>query len=164
MKSKQEEAGLFFRLRLEISPAQEHRTSLIFATKHFKGYEIMKDIMAGESSTLDQGVPSFMYSPADASMPLLFSLSQPFSKLRHGVMSMFVGKELCLDDIYKRHSVDTPYIRTNYRDVVLALEKDGGVSVRSIKGKRKPGTFPEHVLIKFPKGGSHGDENVDRVD
>lgn len=47
--------------------------SLVFVSKHFKGYEIMKDIMAKESSVVDQGVPSFIYSPADASMPLLFS-------------------------------------------------------------------------------------------
>jgi hypothetical protein len=37
----------------------------------------MKDIMAKESSTDDQGVPSLTYSPADASMPLLFSLQRP---------------------------------------------------------------------------------------
>jgi hypothetical protein len=32
---------------------------LIFVSKHFKGYEIMKIIMAKESSTEDQGVASF---------------------------------------------------------------------------------------------------------
>ena len=31
---------------------------LVFVSKHFKGYEIMKDIMAAESSTTEQGVPS----------------------------------------------------------------------------------------------------------
>lgn len=42
------------------------RTShhLIFATKHFRGYEIMKGIMARESSEHHQGVASFEYSPA----------------------------------------------------------------------------------------------------
>jgi hypothetical protein len=29
--------------------------SLVFVTKHFKGYEIMKDIMAKESSSAEQG-------------------------------------------------------------------------------------------------------------
>jgi three-Cys-motif partner protein len=37
---------------------------LIFITKNFKGYEIMKEIMAKESSEHEQGVPSFEYSPA----------------------------------------------------------------------------------------------------
>ncbi len=46
---------------------QGTRTShhLIFVTKHIKGYEIMKSIMAKESSKHDQGVPSFEYNPAD---------------------------------------------------------------------------------------------------
>jgi three-Cys-motif partner protein len=43
---------------------------LMFVTKHVLGYEIMKEIMAQESSTHDQGVPSFEYSPADANTPL----------------------------------------------------------------------------------------------
>ena len=43
------------------------RTShhLIFISKHFRGYEIMKDIMARESTSDTQGVPSFEYNPAD---------------------------------------------------------------------------------------------------
>jgi three-Cys-motif partner protein len=53
------------------------RTShkLVFVSKHFRGYSIMKNIMANESSIHDEGVPSFIYSPADASMPRLFSLA-----------------------------------------------------------------------------------------
>ncbi len=44
------------------------RTShhLIFVSKHFKGYEIMKGIMASESTSAEQGVPGFEYSPIDA--------------------------------------------------------------------------------------------------
>jgi hypothetical protein len=45
----------------------------------------MKDIMAKESSVTDQGVPSFTYSPADASTPLLFSLARPFDGLAEDV-------------------------------------------------------------------------------
>ena len=54
------------------------RTShhLIFVSKHFKGYEIMKGVMASESSSSTQGVPSFRYNPADARFPLLFDLEQ----------------------------------------------------------------------------------------
>ena len=67
------------------------RTShkLIFVSKSFKGYEIMKNIMASESSTEDEGVPSFAYSPADRSMPLLFSLNQPKSQLKESLLSRF---------------------------------------------------------------------------
>lgn len=70
--------------------------SLIFVSKHFKGYEIMKSIMASESSTEDQGVPSLTYSPADASTPLLFSLAQPFDKLLQDLPKVFSGETLTM--------------------------------------------------------------------
>lgn len=134
------------------------RTShkLIFVSKHFKGYEIMKDIMAKESSTNDEGVPSFTYSPADASMPLLFSLAQPLSKLKQSVLVTFAGQELSLDEVYESHSVDTQYVKKNYREALRSLEAEGVINARSTKGKRRSGTFAEHVRIKFPKGGISG--------
>ena len=88
------------------------RTShkLVFVSKSFKGYSIMKDIMAKESSTEDQGVPSLTYSPADASMPLLFSLQRPLDELGVSLLKNFAGQELPVSEIYERHSVDTPYV------------------------------------------------------
>lgn len=135
------------------------RTShkLIFVSKNFKGYEIMKDIMAKESSTDDEGVPSFTYSPADASMPLLFSLRQPLSRLRDSLLKEFAGRDVTLDEIYREHSLDTPYIKQNYREVIEKLEEDGVVSAYSTKGKRRARTYPDHVRIRFPKRGSDGD-------
>jgi hypothetical protein len=121
----------------------------MFVSKHFKGYEIMKDIMAKESSTEDEGVPSFAYSPADASMPLLFSLSQPLSKLKSDLLRQFAGRTLSLANIYEEHSVDTPYIQKNYRTIIGSLEKEGGVSAHSTKGQRRAGTYPDHVMITF---------------
>lgn len=129
---------------------------LIFVSKSFKGYKIMKDIMAGESSTEDQGVPSLTYSPADASMPLLFSLQRPLDALKAALLTTFAGRELSFDEIYEAHSVDTPYIEKNYRAILKALEAEGKIEAYSLKGKRRKGTFPNHVRIKFLKGASHG--------
>ena len=129
------------------------RTShkLIFVTKNFKGYEIMKDIMAKESSTEDEGVPSFTYSPADASLLLLFSLSQPMSKLRDSLLNKFSGQDVSLNNIYKTHSIDTRYVEKNYREVITKLEDEGVVTAYSTKGQRRGQTYPEHVRIRFPK-------------
>jgi three-Cys-motif partner protein len=44
---------------------------LVFASKNFKGYEIMKDIMGRESSISLQGVPSFVHSAAHKTNELL---------------------------------------------------------------------------------------------
>lgn len=130
------------------------RTShmLIFVSKHFKGYEIMKDIMASESSTLDEGVPSLTYSPADASMPLLFSLAQPMSKLKEMLLADLAGQTLTLGDIYKKHSVGKPYVRKNYRQALKELEDMNKIHVYSTKGKRRKDTYPDYVLIRFETG------------
>ena len=135
-----------------------NRTShnLIFVSKHIRGYSIMKSIMAGESSTHDEGVPSFIYSPADASTPLLFSLAQPLSKLTQSLLDRFSGQEMNFRQIYESHSIDTPYVEKNYRETLKQLENGGTIGVRSTKGKRRAGTFPEHVLIRFPVGGHVG--------
>ncbi len=135
------------------------RTShkLIFVSKSFKGYEIMKDIMAKESSTEDEGVPSFTYCPADASMPLLFSLAQPIGKLKESLQNCFASREVTLQEIYETHSVDTPYIKKNYREVIKQLEADNIVSAYSTKGKRRAFTYPDHVRVKFMEGSTHGE-------
>lgn len=124
--------------------------SLVFVSKNFKGYSIMKDIMAKESSTDDQGVPSLTYSPADASMPLLFSLQRPLEGLTTSLLSAFAGRELQVDKIYEQHSVDTPFILRNYKEALQQLETDGKVVVRSDKGARRKGTFPNHLYVRFP--------------
>jgi three-Cys-motif partner protein len=127
------------------------RTShkLVFVSKSFKGYAIMKDIMAKESSTEDQGVPSLAYSPADWSMPLLFSLQQPLDQLRASLLKTFAGQEMSVADVYESHSVDTAYIMRNYKETLKQLEADGKVAVRSITGTRRKGTFADHLWLGF---------------
>lgn len=126
--------------------------SLVFVSKHFKGYEIMKDIMAKESSVLDQGVPSFTYSPADESTPLLFSLSRPLEELQGSLMDSFAGQTIKMVDVYMKHSVDTPYIKKNYKEVLAKLADEGRVTVT---GNRRKGSFADHLVVAFP-GKPHG--------
>jgi len=129
---------------------------LIFVSKSFKGYDIMKGIMANESSTSDQGVPSFSYSPADASMPFLFSFNQPLEMLKQTLPDDFAGKELSVDEIYEKHSVGKRYMRKNYKDILLQLEEEGKIEVRSLTGNRRKGTFADHLLVRFPSRYDHG--------
>jgi three-Cys-motif partner protein len=139
-----------FVLPFRFKNAQGTRTShsLIFVSKHFRGYEIMKEIMAKESSVIDQGVPSFTYSPADASMPLLFSLARPFDSLKEELPKSFSGKSLAMKQVYEQHSIDTPFVKKNYKDALLALEAEGKISAEP--AKRNKGTFADNVLVKFP--------------
>ena len=63
---------------------------------------------------------------------------------------------MTLDEIYEEHSVDTPYIKKNYRDILKVLEEEEEVEVYSVTDKRRKGTYPDHVRIKFPGGSHHG--------
>ena len=116
----------------------------------------MKDIMAKESSTVDQGVPSFDYSPADASMPLLFSLQRPLDELEGMLLKHFAGQELSTEAIYENHSIDRRYILKNYKSILMKLEDDGRISVKSLKAKRRKGTFANHLIVRFPTESNDG--------
>jgi three-Cys-motif partner protein len=116
------------------------RTShhLIFVSKHFAGYDAMKDIMAKESTSDDDGVPSFEYNPADR-MPkqaLLFQLSRPLSDLRDLLLETYAGRRIPMKDIYREHSVDTPYIRKNYKVVLARLHEDGIIEAVVARGRK----------------------------
>jgi three-Cys-motif partner protein len=132
------------------------RTShhLIFVTKNFRGYEIMKDIMARQSSAADQGVPSFTYNPADSRFPLLFELSQPLDDLENMLLNDFAGRSLSLQVLYEEHSVGRPYILKNYRDALRKLEHVGKITIEppaESRPKRKGEvTLNEKVILAFP--------------
>lgn len=145
--------GARFVLPFRFRRADGSRTShfLVFVTKGEKGYEIMKDIMARESSTEDQGVPSFTYSPADARTPLLFSLARPLEALAEDLVKTFAGRTMAMDAIYKEHHVDTPFIRRNYKQALVELESAGRVTCVPSAEKRRKGTFSDDVRVTVPR-------------
>jgi predicted transcriptional regulator len=90
-------------------------------------------------------------------MPLLFSLQQPLSALRASLLETFAGQELTTVQIYEQHSVDRPFIMKNYKEVLRQMEEDGIIQVRSLKTSKRPkGSFADHLLVRFPKGGGNG--------
>jgi three-Cys-motif partner protein len=129
------------------------RTShhLIFATKHPRGYGIMKEIMAKFSSEEHQGVPSFEYCPASAIHPLLFELNRPLTDLEGMLLSEFNGKTLTMKEVFDTHNVGRPYIRRNYSDILLSMEGKKIIQTSPSSSERRKGTFADRVLITFPK-------------
>lgn len=134
--------------------ARGTRTShhLFFVSKAFRGYEIMKEIMAKESTNKEQGVPSFAYNPADLlpKQSLLFELSRPLDDLEDLLIEGFRSQKLTVQEIYERHNIDRPYIEKNYKAVILKMEKEGKVKVTDPKGKkRRPNTLANHLIVVF---------------
>lgn len=146
LKGKEGRYVLPFRFRTDAGNRTSHH--LIFVSKHIRGYTIMKDIMARESSKENQGVPSFEYNPADVRQPLLFELSRPLNDLEEMILSQFAGRTLSMLEVYEEHNVDTPYIKRNYKDTLLQLEAAG--KIQAYPAKRRPGTFGDDVMVTFP--------------
>jgi hypothetical protein len=122
---------------------------LIFVSKHHRGYGIMKDIMAKESSTHDQGVPSFEYSPADEKFPTLFALTRPLDDLQEMLLERFAGQTLRMVEVFERHNTGTPYIKKNYKDVLLQLEAKKAIATEP--SQRRKNTFADDVRVTFPQ-------------
>jgi len=139
-----------FRFKNERGKRTSHH--LIFVSKHFRGYEIMKDIMARESTAEKQGVPTFDYNPADflPRQTLLFQLTRPLNDLKNDLLSAFRGQRLTMQEIYEKHNVDTPYIKKNYKDVLRELYDNGSINATSPEGKPpRKGTFGDRIIVTF---------------
>jgi three-Cys-motif partner protein len=141
-----------FRFRHHSGKRTSHH--LIFVSKHIRGYEIMKDIMAKESSTAEQGVPSFEYNPATQAQPLLFELTRPLDELADMLLEEFAGQKMPMTEVYNRHHVDKPYIEKNYKDVLKQLEAQSKITADppATKRRKRKGeiTFGDNVMVTFP--------------
>ena len=127
---------------------------LIFVSKHVRGYEIMKDIMADASSRHDEGVASFSYCAVDEKVPILFEWARPLSQLDEMLLKKFAGQSLAMRQVYERHHVGRPFIKKNYKDVLVRLEAEGRISADPpAENRRKPKglpTFGDDVVVNFP--------------
>lgn len=122
---------------------------LILVTKSFKGYEVMKEIMAKSSSGEDQGVASFTYCPADSTrQQLLFELNRPLDGLRAALLSDFAGKTLSMRQIYEAHSVDRPFLARNYKTVLKEMELAKQITTQ---GRKSSQGFADTIMVTFPK-------------
>lgn len=137
-----------FRFRNERGTRITHH--LIFVSKHFRGYEIMKEIMHTHSSMKNQDVATFEYNPADERQPMLFGLLRPLDELADMLMTDYRGRTLGMRDIYESHSVGKPFVIRNYREVLCKMEQDKRISVNPPCPPRRKGTMAEHAKITFP--------------
>ena len=140
---------LHFRFKGDSGKRTTHH--LVFVTKHHRGYGIMKEIMAKESSGVEQGVASFEYNPVDRrqvkQILLLAELApRPLDELAGMLLEAYAGKTVRMIEIYEDHNMGRPYIKSNYKQALLKLEVDGAISVP----KHKKGTFGDNVRATFP--------------
>jgi three-Cys-motif partner protein len=151
------EFGIAYVLPFTFKSEEGTRTThhLIFASKHFKGYEIMKGIMAKESSEQDQGVASFAYFAASQRHQILFEFLRPLSDLEEVLLMHFAGQKLTMYQVYERHNVGRRFIKSNYKKALTRLEANDKIKAEPPAAKRpkKLGevTFADDVIVTFPE-------------
>jgi three-Cys-motif partner protein len=150
------DAGAQYVLPFRFKDAHRNCTShhIILATKSPLGYQIMKDIMAKESSSDIQGVPSFEYNPATLRQTLLYDYSRPIEDLEEMLLAEFAGKTQTMKEIFERHNVGKRFVSRNYKDALLHLERQGKILTNPSAESRPPRkgipTFGDNVKVTFP--------------
>jgi three-Cys-motif partner protein len=117
------DAGAKHVMNFSFKVEDAHRSThhLIFATRHRKGFEAMKTIMAGESSRVTEDGPSmtFSYRPAE---PTLFD-RDPNDVLAETLIEKFHSRSLTLDQIYEEFGPQTKFTQPYFRRALLILEE-----------------------------------------
>jgi hypothetical protein len=138
-----------FRFRNERGTRTRHH--LFFVSKAFRGYAIMKDIMAAQSSGSDGGVATFEYNPADARQPTLFGLLRPLGDLEDLLLKEYAGRRMTVTQIFESHSAGKPFVLKNYKEVLMRMYQAGKVQAQRPGGKPiRRNTFPEDTIVTFP--------------
>jgi three-Cys-motif partner protein len=119
---------------------------IVFATKHPKGYEKMKEVMWIKGIRDEDGVPRFEYLPTAAGRQLPFGSQRPLGRLAADLLSRFRGRELTFQALFDEHQVDTPFVVQNYKVVLEQMESAGRVGIED----RRKGTLAPSKRIRFP--------------
>jgi three-Cys-motif partner protein len=154
MKKALEEMGGEYVLPFRFRNLDGTRTThhLFFISKHFRGYEIMREVMYKHSHK-DGSVAKFEYNPADARWPSLFEFVRPLGDLEDMLLADCAGMTTRFPPLFERHSKGKGYVLKNYRDVLCRMEREGKIRMEPPFNERRPGTIGKEVKIIFPQRG-----------
>jgi hypothetical protein len=128
---------------------------IIFVSKEFRGYHIMKEVMAGLSS--DEGeVKSFEYVPMKSPQMQLFAglgRAHSIAALKDLLAITCAGTTQSVVRVYESNTVGTPYTLKHVKDAIIALESEGRVTVDKPAAKRMrlgKVTLGDERVVTFP--------------
>lgn len=121
---------------------------IVFITKKFRGYEVMKEIMAKKSSSIHDGVASFEYNEAEKDGGYINELRIPLiDDLMEDLLQKYRGIKKTMLKIFEEHSVGTPFISKNYKAALYRLHESGKITVD--KKPRKRDTMSDDTMVTF---------------
>jgi three-Cys-motif partner protein len=125
-----EEAGGRYVLPFRFVNGGRTTHHLVFVTKHFLGFKIMRDIMARCSSSVVESVPSFEFvEHADTQTRLDLFPRTPLTDLCNQLRAAYQGKSIPFGALFEEHSADKRYIRQNYCEALFRLTQTGVVRI-----------------------------------
>jgi three-Cys-motif partner protein len=122
---------------------------ICFVSKHPLGYSIMKNIMANRGVVDEDGVPLFEYIPGFEGRQLAFERDRPIEALPAELLTTFAGQTLTMEAVYDVHNVGTPFIKPNYKRVLMQMEERGEIACEPDRESRRANTLADQVLISF---------------
>ncbi len=133
--------------RFKAADGERSSHYLFFVSKDQTGHKIMKEVMAGESTYSQHGVPSFEYNPADNNQLPLFD---PLHELSEMLLIEYADMTMTMKQIFDDHNVGKPFLLKNYKDVLIRLETEGKIQTDPPANKRRKNTFSDTVKVTFP--------------
>jgi hypothetical protein len=151
-------AGGEYPLLFAVKKGKSARTShyIVFMSKNFRGYHIMKDIMARSSSGAQDWMPSLEFDALRSSRFEFeqFDFAYRADELRQELLRDFAGRSLTMWEVYEQHSKGTPYLERNYKDVLRIMEENGEIVANPSAAERPKRhgirTFGPKVVVTFP--------------
>ena len=125
---------------------------VIHVAKDYAAYDIMRNIMAGKSSSTVGGLASYSFDPTKDGQLSLFDDDGGVRRLACELTQCFAGRTLTREQITRAHSVGpdgrgTDYRDKDYREALLLLESEGRITC--VPEERPEGTLAPHVEITF---------------
>ncbi len=148
-----DQSGLYtvpFRFQCEDRDQTSHY--IIFVSKHPLAYTVMKDIMAGQSTSHDDDCAGFEYVPVEnPQLSFLYKYALPMSELRAILLRKYKGRRVSVIDIFYDTHVGTPFILKNFKSTLLELLDEGLVSVENPDGnlKVRKNSMADQYIVTF---------------
>jgi hypothetical protein len=110
----------------------------------------MKDVMAKRGFLDADGVPKFEYMPRSEGHQLQFDLDRPLHQLPADLLTKFKGQTIRVESLILRHTIGTPFLERNYKQVLIELEQRAEISCDPPAERRRPRTMGDDVFVTFP--------------
>jgi hypothetical protein len=149
------EAGAQHVLKFSFKIEDDQRSThhLIFVTRHRKGYEVMKHIMASESSWESENGPSMTFVQRLGTGSLFDR--DPLDVLGDQLLLRLKQGPLSLDELYEAYGPETSFTQPYFKRALLRLETQGFISAEPrIQERPAPGgkpTMAGNTVLTFEK-------------